>query len=101
MRGITITYQYKGEDAPWRKAIETFITAIENDPRIAGRFTYQVATADDRETRIHWGRWDSQETLSHLQAQGYFKEFSGKVREFAGDTLKPTPHDITLKSAGW
>ena len=101
MRGITITYTYDGDEAAWRDTVTTFINAIEKDDRLAGRLLYQVAVADDGKTRFHWGRWDSQETLSHLQAQGYFKEFSGKVREFAGDTLKPTPHDITLISSGW
>ena len=30
------------------------------------------------------GRWDSEETLTHLQSQDFFKAFAAKVGEFAG-----------------
>jgi len=53
MRGITITYKYNGDEAEWQSAIQTFVNAINNDPGAAGRFTYQVAVADDSETRMH------------------------------------------------
>jgi hypothetical protein len=101
MRGITITYQYSGPEPEWRAAIDAFIAAIDNDPQIAGRFTYQVAVADDNTTRIHWGRWDQPETLQHLQAQEYFKTFAGKVREFAGGAPTATGHDVVSKTTGW
>lgn len=53
MRGITITYRYSGDEDEWRSATETFVGAIDADPRISGRFLYQVAVADDGETRFH------------------------------------------------
>lgn len=101
MRGITITYQYDGDEAEWKAAINTFIAAIDNDPAAAGKFTYQVAVADDGVTRYHWGRWDSAETLAHVQSQPYFQAFAPKVKDFAGETLNAVGHDITLKSGGW
>ncbi|NRB16187.1 MAG: hypothetical protein HRU33_01085 [Rhodobacteraceae bacterium] len=101
MRGITISYKYSGDEAPWQSAMAVFITAINNDPVVAGKFTYQVAIADDKETRVHWGRWDKAETLAHLQAQGYFKTFAGQVRGFAGGAPSAKPHDIAFKSSGW
>ncbi|PCJ10141.1 MAG: hypothetical protein COB16_02350 [Rhodobacteraceae bacterium] len=55
--------------------------------------TYQVAIADDKQTRFHWARWDSAETLAHLQSQAYFKTFAGKVREFSGGAPSATGHD--------
>ncbi|MVO17672.1 putative quinol monooxygenase [Parasedimentitalea huanghaiensis] len=101
MRGITITYKYSGEEDAWQAAMNDFIDAINNDPAAVGKFNYQVAVADDKETRFHWGRWDSAETLAHVQSQGYFKTFAGKVSEFAGGTPSATGHDISLKSNGW
>lgn len=101
MRGITITYKYSGDEAPWQSAMKDFITAIESDPVIAGKFTYQVAVADDKETRFHWGRWDSAETLAHLQSQEFFKTFAGQVRAFAGGAPSATGHDIAIKTSGW
>lgn len=101
MRGITITYKYSGDETEWKAAIDEFISALDNDADLAGRFTYQVAVADDGETRIHWGRWDSAETLQHMQSQPYFATFAGKVKEFAGGAPNATPHDIVTKTAGW
>ena len=101
MRGITITYEYSGDENQWREVMDRFIAAIDNDPGAAGKFTYQVAVADDRKTRFHWGRWDSADTLAHVQSQEYFKEFAGKVREFAGGSPSATGHDISTKTVGW
>ncbi len=101
MRGITITYEYSGDENQWREVMDRFIAAIDNDPRAAGKFTYQVAVADDGRTRFHWGRWDSADTLAHVQSQEYFKEFAGKVREFAGGSPSATGHDISTKTVGW
>lgn len=101
MRGITITYKYSGDEAPWQSAMTDFIAAIDDDPVIVGKFTYQVAVADDKETRFHWGRWDSAKTLAHLQSQEYFKTFAGQVREFAGGAPSATGHDIAMKTSGW
>ncbi|WP_108861274.1 hypothetical protein [Ruegeria sp. Alg231-54] len=101
MRGITITYSFDGNEADWEATIRTFIEAINADPEAAGKFTYQVAVADDGKSRVHWGRWDSAETLAHVQSQPYFQAFAPKVKQFAGKTLTTTGHDITLKSSGW
>ncbi|WP_425046625.1 hypothetical protein [Primorskyibacter sp. S87] len=101
MRGITITYDYSGDEGEWQAATGAFIVAIDNDPEIAGKFVYQVAVADDGKTRIHWGRWDKAETLEHVQAQPYFADFAAKVRDFAGGAPNATGHDILNKSGGW
>ncbi|MGR3760784.1 hypothetical protein ACUXV3_11735 [Roseobacteraceae bacterium NS-SX3] len=101
MRGITITYAYSGDEDAWRQATSAFIAAVGADLKAAGKFTYQVAVADDGETRVHWGRWDSAETLAHVQSQDYFKTFAERVKEFAGGAPKATGHDIADKTAGW
>ena len=101
MRCITITYRYSGDEKLWRETVEAFIAAIEGDPAVSGKFTYQVATADDGETRIHWGRWDSAETLQALQSQPYFKVFAQAVKGFAGGAPSATGADVAVKSTGW
>jgi quinol monooxygenase YgiN len=101
MRGITITYKYSGDEDNWQTAVSDFIAAIDNDPEVVGKFTYQVAVADDKETRFHWGRWDSAETLAHVQLQEYFKTFAGKVREFANGAPSAIGHDILHKTSDW
>ncbi len=101
MRGITISYNFDGDEAEWEAATSTFIAAIDADPDAAGRFTYQVAVADDGVSRFHWGRWDSAETLAHVQAQPYFKAFAEKVRGFAGGAPNAVGHDVKGKTDGW
>ena len=101
MRGITVTYSYDGDEAAWRQVISDFLQAVAEDSRLAGRFLYQVAVADDGKTRFHWGRWDSPETLAHLQAQPFFATFAARIREFAGGVPRSTGHDTAFRSAGW
>ncbi|SPJ30094.1 hypothetical protein [Falsiruegeria mediterranea] len=101
MRAITITYAFSGDETVWQNAVDAFISALDADQELDGRFSYQVAVADDKVTRIHWGRWDSAETLAHVQSQPYFKEFAGKVREFAGGAPNATGHDIVTKTGNW
>ena len=101
MRGITITYKYRGDEIAWEQATSDFIAAVDQDPAVAGKFCYQVGVADDGETRFHWGRWEDPETLAHVQAQDYFKIFAAKVREFAGGAPNATGHNIRDKTLGW
>jgi hypothetical protein len=100
MRTITIRYKFSGPEDQWRVVVGDYIAALDGDPDVAGKFTYQVATADDRETRTHWGRWDSQETLKTMQSRDYFKTFTSRLRELVGQT-EATAADVVLKTAGW
>ncbi|MEP2531135.1 hypothetical protein [Shimia sp.] len=100
MRSITITYQYDGDELVWQQAIDGFVNALDADPD-AARFSYQVAVADDGVTRIHWGRWDTPETLEHVHAQAYFKTFAAKVTEFSGGARNVTGADIKTRTANW
>ena len=86
MYGIVIRYQFQGDESVWRQAVDAFVNAVDNDPQ-AGKFHYTVTSAGDGATRIHIGRWDSEETLKHVQSQEYFSTFAASVKEFAGDTL--------------
>lgn len=101
MRSITITYEYAGDDAPWRALVDAFISSLDSDTEIPGTFSYQVAVADNGTTRIHWGRWDSPETLSHVQSRDYFKTFAAALKGMAGDTLSPTGTDVVTRTANW
>lgn len=101
MRGITITYEYDGPEDVWTEAMQAFISAIDADAEIAGKFTYQVSVADDGKTRIHWGRWDDPDTLKTLQSMDYFSEFAGKVKSFAGGQPSNVGANIALKTSGW
>ncbi len=101
MRCITISYQYDGDEAVWRAAIEGFIGALNGDTAIAGKFNYQVCVADDGKTRIHWGRWDSGETLAHVQAQEYFKTFAALVGGFSGGGPIATVTNVIARTESW
>jgi len=72
---------------------------------IAGRFNYQVSVADDGKMRVHWGRWDSAETLAHVLSQNYFKTFAAQAASFsdggpsvtsANVVPEPTPGSLDL-----
>ncbi len=90
MYGILIQYDYDGDEAAWLSAAEDFVAAIDNDPVLRGKFSYRVNIAADGVGRAHVGRWDSDETLAHLQSQDFFKTFAAKVGEFAGGAQNAT-----------
>jgi hypothetical protein len=68
MYGILIQYTYDGDEEPWLAAVEEFVTAIDADPALRGKFGYRVNVAADGVGRVHVGQWDSEETLAHLQS---------------------------------
>ncbi|MBL4727340.1 MAG: hypothetical protein JKY83_11840 [Rhizobiaceae bacterium] len=98
MHGITITYEFDGDEAEWESAVQDFINAINNDSEIAGKFTYQVHKAKEGNRRIHWGQWDVPETVQKMQANDYFKIFATKLKEMAGGTLVATPVSNFMKT---
>ena len=91
MHGITIFYDYDGEEAAWEQATSNFIAAIDQDPELAGRLHYRVNRAREGGRRVHWGWWDDPEIVPILQSRDYFKEFTARVREMAGRTLTTIP----------
>ncbi len=91
MHGISIRYEFDGDEAAWEAAIATFIDAVNGDEEIAGKFHYQVSKAKEGNTRIHWGRWDKPETVQALQSRGYFKTFAAALKGMAGETLSAVP----------
>jgi quinol monooxygenase YgiN len=90
MFGILIQYNYEGDEATWKAAVTEFVSNIDADPALSGKFSYQVNIAADGKGRVHVGRWDNEDTLAHLQSQDFFKAFAQKVGEFAGGAQQAT-----------
>lgn len=99
MHGITIIYEFDGDEAEWESAVQEFINAVNNDSEIAGKFIYQVHKAKEGNRRIHWGQWDVPETVQKLQANDYFKTFAAQLKQMAGDTLTTTPVSNFMKTS--
>lgn len=98
MNGIVIKYEFSGDESAWRAAVETFLRSIGQDPALRGRFSYEANLCNDGVGRIHIGHWDNDETLAHLQAQPFFKQFAVAIQGFAGDTLTTTRFTRHLKT---
>ena len=90
MEGILIRYDYDGDEAVWEQTIRGFLANVDADERLRGRFSYITSRVEEGPGRVHLGRWDSDETLAHLQAQPFFAEFGAAVKGFGGDTLDVT-----------
>lgn len=91
MHGITLQYEFDGDEAVWDAAVAAFVQAIDADAEIAGRFTYRVTKANEGNRRIHWGQWDVPETVQTLQSRDYFKTFANALQDLTGGGLIPTP----------
>jgi quinol monooxygenase YgiN len=91
LAGLIIEYEYDNDEDAWGEVIVAFLQNIADDEKLAGRFSYLVMRkADSPTSRVHIPRWDSPDTLAHLQAQPWFKEVAAQIEHFAGDTLKTT-----------
>ena len=101
MRSITIRYEYDGAEDIWETLINTFVNALNADPAINMQFKYQVAIADDGKTRIHWGLWDSEETLKAMQSQDYFKTFATGLRDLIGGPPDALGADVFSRTGNW
>lgn len=89
--GICITYDFSGNEAEWAQTCNAFLDALAADPRASTGFTYSINKAKSGNGRIHIGRWDSAETLAHVQSQDYFGAFAAAVKSFGGPSLSTTP----------
>lgn len=91
MHGITIIYDFDGDEQAWEAAIGEFIASIDADRDVAGKFQYRVSKAKEGNRRIHWGWWNDPATVQTLQSRDYFRVFSQQVKTFAGDSLVAMP----------
>ena len=91
MHGISIRYEFDGDEARWESAIRTFIDSVNADEEISAKFHYRVMKAKEGNMRVHWGRWDAPETVQTLQSRDYFKTFAAELKALAGDTFSPVP----------
>ncbi len=101
MRSITMRYEYSGPEDEWRAVVGAFIETIDADADVAGKLTCQVAVADDGKSRIHLGRWSSQETLRTMQLREYFARFSDGLRRLIGGQPSNTSTEVVMKTTGW
>ena len=100
MEGILVEYEYDGDEEEWRRVISEFISAIQADARLRGKFEYTVCVGSHNNKRVHLGRWDAESTLEHLVASPFFKAFAEKIRGFAGESLTTTDFQYTVGSEG-
>ncbi len=93
--GICVSYDYVGDEAKWESVVSGFVSSIQADQDLAGRFSYTIQKAREGSARIHVGRWDTPETVALLQSRDYFKTFSANLKELAGDSLRPVAFQVT------
>ena len=94
MYGILIQYDYDGDEGEWMAACEAFVSAIDADPRLKGKFSYRINKSADGVGRVHVGSWDTEETVKHLQSQDFFKAFAAKVET---RTLQGEPTHASIR----
>ncbi len=101
MDGILIQYDYSGDETLWQSAVEKFTSEIDADPLLKGNFSYRVSIAADGAGRVHVGAWNSEDILTHLQSQHFFKEFAARVSEFAGGNQKASRIKLAAGTKAW
>jgi hypothetical protein len=55
MNGILIQYTFTGDESEWEDTIGKFISQIDSDPLLKGKFSYIVSRAKGGSGRVHVG----------------------------------------------
>ncbi len=87
MDGILIQYKFDGDENKWQNTVNEFITAVNNDSDLKGKFFYSVFKTSEPNKRVHVGRWDTNQTLETLKQREFFAKFTESMQNLAGDSL--------------
>ncbi len=90
MDGILIQYEYSGDETQWQNTIDEFISCVNSDSELKGKFIYSVFKTSEPNRRVHVGRWESSVILETLKQRDFFKSFTQAMQELAGESLTST-----------
>lgn len=99
--GISCSYVYTGDEAPWEAFVDRFLKNIAADAEIRNKFHYLVNIGQDGKTRVHIGHWDTPQTVSTLMARPYFRDFADDLHHFGGASLTATFFENYRSSNSW
>lgn len=95
MKHFMIKYQFaNGTPAEWHREVGRFISALDNDPELAGRIGYRVMKNRDDASYFHLAAAADEQAVKTLQSRDFFKHYTEKTRQVAGGEVTVTPIEL-------
>jgi hypothetical protein len=100
MKHFMIKYQFaNGTTEEWHREIQTFISAIDNDPDLKGKISYRCMKNRDDSSYMHLAAAVDEQAIKTLQARDFFKHYTEKTRQVAGGDVVVTPIELIAETA--
>jgi hypothetical protein len=100
MKHFMIKYQFvNGTTEQWHREIERFIAALNSDPELKGKISYRVMKNRDDTSYYHLAAAADEQAIKTLQAREFFKHYTEKTRQVAGDEVTVTPIEVIAETA--
>ena len=99
MKQFLITYTFsQGSEADWRKEIDTFIAAIENDPELHGKLSYRCMKSGKGPEYFHIATVEDESVTTLLGQRDFFKHYSEKTEEVSGGNVRVMPLELIAET---
>ena len=100
MKHFMIKYKFAhGTTQAWHREIETFISALDNDPELNGKITYRVMKNRDDANYYHLAAAVDEQSVKTLQSRDFFKHYTEQTRKVAGGEVTVTPIEVIGETA--
>ena len=100
MKHFMIKYRFaNGTPEEWHREIGRFIAALDNDPELKGRIIYRCMKNRDDSSYWHLASAVDDLAVKTLQQRDFFKHYTEKTRQVAGDGVTVTPIELIAETA--
>jgi hypothetical protein len=95
MKQFIITYAFtEGSEEAWQAEINTFISALKNDPELQGKITYRCMKSLKGPEYYHLATVADEEVGKLLGQRDFFKHYTEETERVAGGVVTVTPLEL-------
>lgn len=100
MKHFLISYSFsEGTEADWHQEIDRFIAALDSDPELKDRITYQVFKSLEGPEYYHLASPTDEEAAKILGERDFFKNYTQQNRLISGGTLEVTAIELVAETS--
>jgi hypothetical protein len=100
MKNFLIKYHFKnGSPEAWRQWIVDFISALDSDPELKGKISYQAMKRVEGADYYHLARVSDEAASSALGRKDFFKRYTEETKRVAGGEVEVVPLEIVAETA--
>ncbi len=99
MKHFLIKYRREhGTQDEWHREIARFISALDNDPALAGKISYRCMNGGGASGYYHLASVTDDNAAQALQERDYFKHYTGQTKLVSGGKVEVLPLEIIAET---